>query len=472
MIKSPISRGLSANLLLMTIGFVMLAELVIFIPSATLFRQSYLQERAERAGHLTLALTGVPDYEGSEILSQKFVDDTGVIMVASKQEGMTELVLGMPPDSSNFEVVDLRDARRLPLFRNAFATFFGEDEGYLRIIAEPVMPNHQSVEIILPKANVKMAMRDFFERIFWLSLAIALITGVLIYMALAVLIVRPIQRLATGLGEFREDPNKRRNVMRPSNRRDEIGQLEREFFDMKQSVRTSFRQRERLASLGMAVAKINHDLRNVLTSAQLVSDRIAMDKDERVAGMGERLVRAVDRGIRLCTDVLNYSSAQEDSLEIEAIRLSLLVGEVAGDTLGQFGRGPTAINFVNQVPSELTVYADADHTYRIVHNIFRNAGQAMQALKGPDHTRSMTVKTRLVDDKIELSLRDTAGGIPEKIKENLFRPFASSSGHGSTGLGLTISKELARDQGGDLVLAETGPEGTEFLLTLPAMDPL
>jgi len=96
----------------------------------------------------------------------------------------------------------------------------------------------------------------------------------------------------------------------------------------------------------------------------------------------------------------------------------------------------------------------------------------MQALKGPDHTRSMTVKTRLVDDKIELSLRDTAGGIPEKIKENLFRPFASSSGHGSTGLGLTISKELARDQGGDLVLAETGPEGTEFLLTLPAMDPL
>jgi len=427
MIKSPISRGLSANLLLMTIGFVMLAELVIFIPSATLFRQSYLQERAERAGHLTLALTGVPDYEGSEILSQKFVDDTGVIMVASKQEGMTELVLGMPPDSSNFEVVDLRDARRLPLFRNAFATFFGEDEGYLRIIAEPVMPNHQSVEIILPKANVKMAMRDFFERIFWLSLAIALITGVLIYMALAVLIVRPIQRLATGLGEFREDPNKRRNVMRPSNRRDEIGQLEREFFDMKQSVRTSFRQRERLASLGMAVAKINHDLRNVLTSAQLVSDRIAMDKDERVAGMGERLVRAVDRGIRLCTDVLN---------------------------------------------SELTVYADADHTYRIVHNIFRNAGQAMQALKGPDHTRSMTVKTRLVDDKIELSLRDTAGGIPEKIKENLFRPFASSSGHGSTGLGLTISKELARDQGGDLVLAETGPEGTEFLLTLPAMEPL
>ena len=469
--RGPISRGLSAKLLLMTIGFVMLAELVLFIPSATLFRQDYLLERAERAGHLALALTGVPDYEGSEILTQTFVEDTGVLMVAAKHDGMTELVLGSPPSSTDFEVVDLRDMRRLPLFRYAFATFFGEEVGYLRVIADPIVPGHESIEIIVPKSDVKSAMRDFFQRIFWLSLAIAIITGVLIYLALAMLIVRPIQKLAVGLNDFRENPNKRRNVIRPSNRRDEIGQLEREFYDMKQSVRTSFRQRERLASLGMAVAKINHDLRNVLTSAQLVSDRIAMDKDERVAGMGERLVRAVDRGIRLCTDVLNYSSAKEDTLEIEAIRLSLLVGEVAGDTLGQFGRGPTAINFVNNIPSELTIFADADHTYRIVHNIFRNAGQAMQMMKGPDQMRVMTVNSRLAGNHVELSMRDTGGGLPEKAKENLFKAFASSSGHGSTGLGLTISRELARDQGGDLALAYTGSDGTEFVLTLPAVDP-
>ena len=136
-----------------------------------------------------------------------------------------------------------------------------------------------------------------------------MITGTLIYLALSAMIVRPIQKLAYNIAEFREDPNKRHGNLQPSHRRDEIGQLEREFYDMKQGVRASFRQRERLASLGMAVAKINHDLRNVLTSAQLVSDRIAMDKDERIAGMGERLVRAVDRGVRLCTDVLNYSKA-------------------------------------------------------------------------------------------------------------------------------------------------------------------
>ena len=472
MIDRLITRGLSGKLLMMTIGFVMLAELVLFIPSATLFRQDYLQERAERAGHLALALTGVPDYEGSEILSQKFMQDTNVIMVAAKHDGMTELVLGAPPPSSDFELVDLRDARRLPLFRNAFSTFFGPDEGYLRVISDPVIDRHESVEIILPRASVKAAMRDFFERIFWLSLAIALITGGLIYLALSAMIVRPIQKLAKGLGDFREDPNKRRNALKPSNRRDEIGQLQREFYDMKQSVRTSFRQRERLASLGMAVAKINHDLRNVLTSAQLVSDRIAMDKDERVAGMGERLVRAVDRGIRLCTDVLDFSKAQEEQLEIEPIRLALLVGEVAGDTLGQFGRGPNAIDFINNIPSELTVYADGDHTYRIVHNLFRNAGQAMARMTGMDINRSITVTTQADEDKVLLSIRDTGEGLPKRAQDNLFEAFASSAGHGSTGLGLTISRELARDQGGDLTLAATGVTGTEFVLSLPARPPV
>lgn len=453
----------------MTIGFVMLAELVLFLPSATLFRQTYLTERAQQAGHLALALDGVPDYEGSAMLSQKFMEDTDVIMVAIKREGMTQLLLGMPPSDpdATFEAVDLRDARRLPLFRYAVKDFFSDGEGYYRVISDPIMDDQGLIEIVLSKASVKTALRDFFERIFWLSLAIAVITGTLIYLALAAMIVRPIQKLASGLADFREDPDKRRGNLKPSARRDEIGQLEREFFDMKQSVRASFRQRERLASLGMAVAKINHDLRNVLTSAQLVSDRIAMDKDERIAGMGERLVRAVDRGVRLCTDVLNYSNAKDEQLEIKEVRIALLVGEIAGDVLGQFGRGPTAINFVNKIPSELSVRVDADHTYRIIHNLFRNAGQALQSMNAVDAKRQITVSSEVDAGQVKLRITDTGPGLPKRAIDNLFKAFASSSGHGSTGLGLTISKDLATDQGGDLELGYTGETGTEFVLTLP-----
>lgn len=470
MIEGFFTRSLSGKLLLMTIGFVMLAELVLFMPSATLFRQTYLTDRSERAAHLALALEGVPNYEGSAMLSEKFVEDTGVIMVATKREGMTQLLLGMPPmgDDISFESIDLRDARRLPLFRYAVKDFFGDDKGYYRIFSNPLMEDQGMIEIVMPQATIKAALRDYFQRIFWLSLAIAIITGTLIYLALSALIVRPIQKLATDIAQFREDPEKRRGNLTPSQRRDEIGQLEHEFFDMKTGVRASFRQRERLASLGMAVAKINHDLRNVLTSAQLVSDRIAMDKDERVAGMGDRLVRAVDRGIKLCTDVLNYSNAGEETVELEDVRVALLVGEIAGEVLGQFGRGPTAINFVNKIPSELSVKVDSDHTYRIIHNLFRNAGQAMQALKAPDALRQLTVRSAEIGGRVRLHITDTGPGLPKRAKENLFKAFASSSGSsGSTGLGLTISKELATDQGGDLELGHSSENGTEFILTLP-----
>ena len=469
MIDRFFSRRLSGKLLLMTIGFVMLAELVLFLPSAALFRQTYITERAERAGHLALALDGVPDYEGSALLSKKFMEDTEIIMVSVKREGQSKLLIGMPPSGpdATFEAIDLRTEKGLPLFRYAVRDFFSNGSGYYRVISDSIVKEQGLTEIMLPKASVKAALRDFFQRIFWLSLAIAVITGTLIYLALSAMIVRPIQKLAYNIAEFREDPSQRRGNLQPSRRRDEIGQLEREFYDMKQGVRASFRQRERLASLGMAVAKINHDLRNVLTSAQLVSDRIAMDKDERIAGMGERLVRAVDRGVRLCTDVLNYSKATDEQLEMEDVRIALLAGEIAGDVLGQFGRGPTAINFINNIPSECSVKIDADHTYRIIHNLFRNAGQALQAMSAADAFRQITVSSEEEAGQIKIKITDSGPGLPKRAKENLFQAFTSGSSHGSTGLGLTISKDLAIDQGGDLELGYTGESGTQFVLTLP-----
>ena len=472
MLDGFISKRLSGKLLLMTIAFVMLAEVVLFIPSAALFRQNWLEDRAERSGHLTLALTGVPDYEGSEILSKQFMMDTDVEMLLTKREGMTELVLGAPPaDTTDFELVDLREAGRLPRFRDMFRSYFGPDTGYLRVQAEPLVEGQELLEFIVPKASLKQALRDYSQRIFLLSAIIALITGAGLYLVLSAMIVSPIRKLAQGLSDFREDPELRRSNLPPSKRRDEIGQLQHEFYDMKQSVRASLQQQDRLATLGMAVAKINHDLRNVLTSAQLVSDRLATDKEERVAHMGKRLVRAIDRGVKLCADVLNYSQSKEDPPDFETIRVSLLLGEVAGDVLSAFGSGVRAIKFDNDVPSEATIWADPDHCYRIFHNLFRNAAQAMATLPNDADPRVLTVNLEKIDSKIEVSVRDTGPGLPEKARENLFKAFVSSSGHGSTGLGLTISRELAVSQGGDLELRQTGEGGTEFAVTFLADRP-
>lgn len=468
MIDRLLSRRLSAKVLAMTIAFVMLAELVIFIPSASVFRQDWLAERAENAGLLALAIQGVPDYEGSEMLSKQFMQDTDVLMLSAKRGSMTELILGNPPESGDFEIVDIRDMRRLPLFRHAFKSFFGPDEGYLRVIANSPVEGHDNLELIIPRGELKQAMRDYFERILLLSLVISLIVGTLLFLALAAMIVRPVRKLAMGLADFREAPETRRSNLPPSKRKDEIGMLQREFYDLKQSVRASLKQKQNLATLGLAVAKINHDLRNIFTSAQLVSDRMAMDKEERVSNMGKRLVRTIDRGIKLCTDTLDYSSTKEDPPEFEDVRISFLLGEVAGDTLETFGSGPQKVTFNNNVSSDTVVSADPDHTYRIFNNLFRNAAHAMSGVMHDKTMRQLIVDSAKEGDFVKVRVTDTGPGISEKAQAGLFKAFASANGAGSTGLGLTISKELATAQGGDLILEKTGEDGTTFVVSLKA----
>ena len=467
MMGGLVSKRLSGKLLLLTIGFVMAAELVIFIPSATTFRHDWLRERSEQAGLLTQALIDVPNYEASEALNKKFMNYTDVTMLAARRDGRSEFLLGRPPAAGQvMSVVDMRDQRRLPRFRDAFGAFFNKMEGNIRVISASPVDGVDSIEIIIPQEKLQMEMWDYFRRIAYLSLVIAVFTGLLIYLSIAALIIRPIERLAKDLSDFRADPGVQRSNKSPKARKDEIGQLQREFYDMKQDVRASFKQRERLAALGLAMAKVNHDLRNVLTSASLVSDRLASDTDERISKMGGRLTRAIDRGVKLTRDVLNFSSSGGEQAELTTLRLSSLLGEVAGDTLGNFGVGPRKIGFTNEVASAITVEADPDFTYRIFQNLFRNAAQAMAGMRDDDARRNLTVKSDIRDNEILISVIDTGPGIPKKVAETLFTAFSSGSGHGSTGLGLTISKELAGAQGGDLTLKHSTEQGTVFEVAL------
>jgi len=227
-------------------------------------------------------------------------------------------------------------------------------------------------------------------------------------------------------------------------------------------LRSAFRQRERLAGLGLSTAKINHDLRNVLTTALLVSDRLTTQKDPKIADMGEKLVKTVERGVGLTEEVLSYSRAETADPDFQDVRLAFLLGEVAADTMGHF----PSMQFINNVPTEVRVKADPDHLYRILHNLFRNAAMAME--NSP--RQSIQVEAEVTDEKVHLCIIDSGPGLPERAQKNLFLAFAASKGEqGSTGLGLSISKELAVAQNGDLRLMRTDAEGTHFQLSLPVV---
>ena len=457
MLPRFISR-LSGKLLILTILFVLLAEAVIFFPSAASFRQDWLRERAESAGHITLALNGVPDTYNRMMLSETFMKDTDISVVTTEIEGESQLVLGTPPDTTEFQIIDLRgDTPYRFDLKNTLAAF-SQKTGYFRVLANPPADSFDTLEYLVPRAALQKAMERYCHNILQLSILIALITGLLIYSVLSYVIIRPIRRLSDEIAEFREDPAAPLKANRTGGRKDEIGDLSRSFTDMQEGVQSSFEQRRRLADLGLAVSKINHDLRNVLTSAQLVSDRLAMDKDERVAKMGERLVRAVDRGVRIAEGVLDYSQDKDEVLNLEKCNLAMVASEAAIDTLKPYPQ----IAFENQVDKTLFVMADADHTYRIFQNIVRNAAQAL----AKQDDAKITILSFDREENIIACVKDNGPGLAKKARENLFTPFKGSTGVGRTGLGLTISKELAQAQGGDLELVRSDETGTVFEVSL------
>lgn len=453
---------LSEKVILLTVLFVLIAEMVIFIPSVAAFRQEWLADRAAQAGLLAQAIEGVPDYEGSEALSSTFMKQTGVEMVAAETGGTSQLILGMSPDAPVLETVDLREGAAFSGVGATLLTLARARDGVIRVVSNSPVQTQSTVEYLVPQTVLREAMWEYFRNIAGLSLIIALITGTLIYLALNGLIVRPVRRLAAQLARFREAPLRQRNFGPPSRRADEIGDLEREFRTMKRDVRAAFRQRDRLATLGLAVAKIQHDLRNVLTTAQLVSDRIATDPDARVAKMGRKLERVIDRGIRIATETLDYSKQAAGDVEPADVRIAAFLGEVAADVLTGF----ESLQVINAVPPELGVRVDEDHTYRLFHNLFRNAGQAMDGME-PERERRLDLSARVDAERVFIHVRDTGPGLPARTRETLFTPFAGASGAGSTGLGLSISKELAEAQGGSLELVDSDAGGTEFRVGLP-----
>lgn len=451
--------SLGGRLLALTIVFVLASSVLIFFPSAANFRNGWLAERAN-AAHLAAIAAELAEDNLSEDAVRELLDGADAIAVARVAGGATELVLGA--DTGSAPLLDEDQTRRRPLAEMArvIATFTGPEDRLIVLTAIPQTRPEERILVILPEAPLREALIGFSASLFWFALVVSLITGALIYLALLILFVGPMRRLSLSMTAFQENPSDARRVLSPSQRHDEIGEAERALSAMQADLMAAIRQRERLASLGLAVARINHDLRNVFASAQLVSDRLAMSEDERTAAMGQRLVRAIGRGIRLCSDVLDYGRAGEAPAELHAIALKPLLDEIAGELL----EPGSAIVWENTLPPELEVMGERDALHRLFSNLIRNAATA---LKDRAEARISASACEAGEaGMVAVRLADTGPGIPGRVRARLFEPFSSGGGEGSTGLGLSITRELAAMMEGRIALASTGPDGTVFEVTL------
>ncbi len=456
--------GLSARLLLLTVLFVIVGGALVLPPTLAAFEEQWLLDRVRAAELATLATEGAPDRKITRQLSDRLLNGAGVVSVAIGTKDGRSLILQAPRTMPTPYLVDLRDQAPVSWLAGPFQTLFGGPGRMVRVIAKPrLLGNADFIEIVTPDAPLRTALLQYLGRLLAITLFVSALAGLLVYLSLNIFLVRPILKITQAMERFRSDPENPSARITPSGRRDEIGRAESELDRMQTDLITALNSRARLASLGEAVAKINHDLRNMLTSAQIASERLAAIGDPQVARAMPRLERALDRAITLATDVLTYGKTQEAAPEARPLAFAPALAAAAEDA----GLSERGVRLQSTISDAALVNADPDQLHRILVNLLRNAREAIEEAGELGRRPEITVTLVHHDGASLIRLADNGPGVPQRALKVLFQPFAGSARRGGTGLGLAISRELAQAHGGDLELVKTGPDGSIFELRLP-----
>jgi signal transduction histidine kinase len=470
--RLPLLRRLNTKLLLLTIGFVLLAEILIFVPSVANFRLNWLQGRLNTAATVSSLLFDEKIAPTQPLVKSDILMALGVKAIIIRAEGRSEIaIMNDMPDKID-EKTNLNTVTAMESMMDAFQTFANGGKRTI-MFTGAVGLKDRSVDVVIDEAPLLHDMLVYSRNVAVLSLLISIFTAGLVFLALGQLVLRPVLRMTKAMSAFAVAPENRSNIIVPSKRVDELGTAERNLASMQGALTDALDERKHLANLGLAVSKINHDMRNLLTSAQLISDRLAGAKDPMVARLAPKLVGALDRAVRYSENVLAYGKAKEAAPHLKPVDLNAAIDDVIELLQADTGSGHPAkqpIKIENHVSIGTFVSADTDQLFRALFNLARNASQALArsddqktaALIRFDaqHYKNSGNKTTII------RVTDNGPGLPARAREHLFQPFTGSTG--GTGLGLAIAREIAQGHGGDLKLAETGAGRTVFELTLPA----
>ena len=454
-------KGLSFRLLLLTVFFVMIAEFLIWAPSISRFRKVYFEENITRAHLSMLAVEVMPGEKVEKPLEEALLFHTEAygIVVNRPDRRMLMVSKEMPPKVDL--TIDITKGTFMNWIMEAFSTLAQDENRVLRVIGKSSKDPTVLVEVLIDEAPMRAAMWEYSQRIFNLSIVISLFTAGLVFFSLQWLLVRPMRRITKSMALFRAAPEDVTRMIVPSQRPDEVGFAERELAVMQGELRAALQQKTRLAALGTAVAKVNHDLRNSLATAVLASDRLANIDDPEVKQVMPRLMKAIDKAVNLCSQTLNFVS--DADIQPDLIRFSLkdLVDEAASTVSSQAAQAVSLV-WANGVPEGIEIEADRDHLFRVLTNLGQNSMEA-----GAENLR---ISAKVNNDWILIDVTDDGPGLPAEAKEKLFQPFAGSARDGGTGLGLVIVHDIAKVHGGDVELLdpENANQGATFRIKLPA----
>ena len=458
--KDGFFNTLSGRFFLLTVVFVLLAEVMIFVPSMARFRADFLLVRLKEAQIASLAQLAAPDMV-SPALEAELLKNAEVFNVVLRRDQIRQLVLSSPIPSPIRATYDLRMAGPWTLIRDAALAFVQPESDVIRVIGYPVQDGGILIEITLLSGPLKVAMIDYGLRILSLSVLISAVTALLLFTAVQRLMVQPINRVVRHMQAYAQAPEDARRVIDPTANVVELRVAEEALKAMQTQLTGALRQKERLAQLGSAVAKIAHDLRNILTTAQLFADRIEASADPAVARAAPKLVRSISRAVNLCEATLAFGKAEEAPPRLTRFALLPFLEDLLdGEGLATAGR----VTCLIQTSPGLMIRADNEQLYRILGNLIRNARQAIEQT-GQDGT--IVLECGEAEADWWISVADTGPGLPVKAREHLFAAFQGGTRAGGTGLGLAIAAELVRGHGGRLDLMRSDARGPEFIIRLP-----
>ncbi|WP_299550907.1 HAMP domain-containing sensor histidine kinase [uncultured Tateyamaria sp.] len=456
-------NSLSGRFLILTTIFVMLAEILIFVPSIARFREEYLQNRLERAQIASLALLA-DDMIDSD-LEEELLQNAGVFNVVLRRDEVRQLMLASPMPQPIDDTFDLRDGTAPVLIRDALMRILESENEVIRVIGAPTREAGLLIEVTMETAPLRASMIDYGVRILVLSAVISIVTAGLLFIAVRAILVKPIRGVVGHMQRYAAAPEDARRIITPNAGVTELREAEEALRSLQTELIAALRQKDRLAQLGGAVSKISHDLRNILTSAQLFTDRIEASEDPLVRRMAPKLVNSMTRAVHLCESTLAFGKAEEPSPTLMIFTLDDLIADVLDSE--RLAIGDKDLSLSENIPPLFSLRADPEQLFRVISNLVRNARQAIIANGQPGE---INVSAYEDADNWWIEIADTGPGLPPKAQEHLFQPFQGGVAKGGTGLGLAIAQELVRGHGGALELDRTGPKGTVFSIRLPKGD--
>lgn len=458
--------GLSVKLIATIIVVILAVEVVIYLPSLGSFRAAWLNDRLQIGIVAARVIDAVPDVmDVPKMVTDNLLKSAGATAIVYRRGGRSQLIeLDDAPMPRQAVTADMRKQDPLTLIAGAVDTLVSGSGRTLRIVGMADGDPETEVEVLMPEAPLRNEMLAYSRNIAAISLIIAALTAAVIFVVLSRVLVAPIRRVTANIVAYRQAPENASLILVPRRRRDEIGIVEQELAAMEADVFSMLKQRRHLADLGLAVAKINHDLRNMLTSAQLLSDQVANLDDPKVQRLAPRLVHTLDKAIGFAQSVLDYGRQSSAPPRPVPVDLKALIDESLFDA-GLVSHPDIAMS--STVPAGISIKADPDQLARVFVNLLKNAREALEAAAGRIADPKVSVDYAEGPATLTIGVADNGPGLPPRARDNLFVAFEGSARAGGTGLGLAIARELIEANGGTLAFVDHEP-GTRFEVTLPA----